>query len=337
MIIREREHRTKPPLSYTHQSPLPTIVKTSSNEPFILGVDEAGRGPVLGPMVYSVCFCAESKYEELKKMGFADSKTLKEDDRDSLFTVVERHPDFVGWSVCVLSPQEISSGMLKKWVAVEKESSKMICSRMLISSSNIKLLSTLSWCQPDRVKYSLNDLAHDTTIKLIRETLDRGVNVAEIYVDTVGGPESYESKLSRIFPTINITVAKKADSTYPIVSAASICAKVTRDAVLRNWNFVEPSVEELVSREFGSGYPSDPNTVKWLKENMDPVFGYPNIVRFSWSTCYKLLESEAVPVVWCDDDNGHVPLTRMFDQQEAKRDDRGKLFTGLSMKCVSDF
>lgn len=34
--------------SYTHQSPLPTIIETSSNEPFILGVDEAGRGPVLG-------------------------------------------------------------------------------------------------------------------------------------------------------------------------------------------------------------------------------------------------------------------------------------------------
>ncbi|RUS21244.1 hypothetical protein BC937DRAFT_93235 [Endogone sp. FLAS-F59071] len=106
--------------SYTHQSLLPTIIETSSDEPFILGVDEAGRGPVLGPMVYSICFCAASKYEELKKMGFADSKTLKEEDRDSLFTVVEQHPDFVGWSVCVLSPQDISSGMLKKWVKGER-------------------------------------------------------------------------------------------------------------------------------------------------------------------------------------------------------------------------
>lgn len=137
-------------------------------------------------------------------------------------------------------------------------------------------------------------------------------------MDTVGPPESYQRKLSEKFPGILIKVAKKADSLYPCVSAASICAKVTRDGILKNWVFAEKGMENI-SREMGSGYPSgnvkfyflpldklvlifncyaDPNTVNWLKKTIDPVFGYPNIIRFSWGTCEKLLDTDGVSVEW---------------------------------------
>lgn len=50
-------------------------------------------------------------------------------------------------------------------------------------------------------------------------------------------------------------MSKKADSLFPIVSAASICAKVTRDAALKNWKFVEKPGEDIDSN-WGSGYPN---------------------------------------------------------------------------------
>lgn len=48
----------------------------------------------------------------------------------------------------------------------------------------------------------------------------------QVYLDTVGDAEKYRIKLSERFPAIKFVVAKKADSLYPVVSGASIVAKV---------------------------------------------------------------------------------------------------------------
>lgn len=60
--------------SYTYHSPKPT-----APGPYILGVDEAGRGPVLGPLVYGVAYCPASYTEQLDQLGFAgeDATRLK--------------------------------------------------------------------------------------------------------------------------------------------------------------------------------------------------------------------------------------------------------------------
>jgi ribonuclease H2 subunit A len=116
-------------------------------------------------------------------------------------------------------------------------------------------------------------------------------------VDTVGTPATYQALLQSKFPKVKkIIVAKKADSLYPIVSAASICAKVTRDLILEQWEFIEPGLN--LPRDFGCGYPSDSVTQKWLKANMDPVFGFPRFIRFSWSTAEKPLTDKGVRVKW---------------------------------------
>ena len=42
----------------------------------------------------------------------------------------------------------------------------------------------------------------------------------------------------------------------------------------------------------------DPVTKKFMSDHLDPVFGYPSIVRFSWSTASLKLEEKAYPVRW---------------------------------------
>ena len=72
--------------------------------------------------------------------------------------------------------------------------------------------------------------------------------------------------------TIEIVLEHKADFNYPVVSAASILAKVTRD------NEIE-KLKKQIGIDFGSGYMSDPKTVEFLKNNFE---NYPELFRKSW-------------------------------------------------------
>lgn len=79
---------------------------------------------------------------------------------------------------------------------------------------------------------------------------------------------------------------------------------MSRDRSVRDFQFEEQgAVAAAFTREFGSGYPSDPATKAWLEKNMDPLFGFPSLVRFSWSTCETILDNKGVKVTWeCDAD-----------------------------------
>ncbi|XP_045625392.1 ribonuclease H2 subunit A [Procambarus clarkii] len=289
-------------------SAVPDVCK---EEPCVLGVDEAGRGPVLGPMVYGICFCPLSKHDDLKAAGVADSKTLTEEQREKIFGIIHEHNEYIGWSLEVISPLYISNCMYK------------------------------------RPKVSLNEVSHNSAIGLINRAIAAGVNVSEVYVDTVGPPEKYQAKLQEVFPTIKVTVEKKADALFPCVSGASICAKVARDRALKKWEFPEG----IKIDNWGSGYPGDAVTKNFLINSLDQVFGFPGIVRFSWSTAEKIIEEKCIPVTWNEDEDEEekekTPSVLQFFAKKTKSSDdspaapppkkRNHFFTDRCLKSVESF
>lgn len=276
-----QEYIKNPNLDLTLSSPIP---KSCLSEEVMLGIDEAGRGPVLGPMVYAVAYFPLRLSSDMKKMEFADSKTLTEAKREKIFTSIlnrDEGEQNIGWSAVILSPNTISNTSFR------------------------------------RKKYNLNQLSHDTAIQLVQNCLDSGIKVKELYVDTVGPQDKYRAKLREVFPNIpKITVESKADSKFHVVSAASICAKVIRDKVIDNWQFPENKQQEIIPKDLprGSGYPGDEPTKKFLRHILDPIFGFPTFVRFCWSTVKVLLDKDAVECEWEEDDG-------LSDQWNEEEDD----------------
>jgi ribonuclease HII len=76
-----------------------------------------------------------------------------------------------------------------------------------------------------------------------------------------------------------------ADSTYPVVSAASIIAKVARDR----------EIVKLAKKygKIGSGYPSDPETIAYLSAYIDQHRSPPPIARRSWKTVSAMLAKKS--------------------------------------------
>jgi ribonuclease HII len=119
----------------------------------------------------------------------------------------------------------------------------------------------------------------------------------EVYLDAPvrgRGIPRYCQKLRAMLPDLETTLVaeNKADQKYPVVSAASIIAKVARDKVIR----------ELHSEygDFGSGYPSDRRTVKFVTECHARTGGFPEIVRKKWLTVRRFTDPQ-LSLEWSGD------------------------------------
>lgn len=84
--------------------------------------------------------------------------------------------------------------------------------------------------------------------------------------------------------SMEILAEHKADERHQIVSAASILAKVRRDESVRE-------LEKTVGCKIGSGYPSDPQTIEFLKKWVKDHGDLPPCARHSWATAQRIKAS----------------------------------------------
>ena len=267
------------PIKHTHTHTNTYKTRTTSNNT----TDEAGRGPVLGSMVYGAALAPLADKDALAGGRFADSKVLTEAAREAAHAALVADPR-LAWRVAALSGAAISAGMLGRGGGT-----------------------------------SLNALAWESTCALLDGALADGAALVECYVDTVGDADAWAGRLRARYPGTAFTVCPKADALFPIVSAASIVAKVTRDrevaalaaaaaAKAAAAGSSSPSATSAAaclgpSRPMGSGYPGDPLTKAWLEAAVHPVFGFPACVRFSWATVETALAPpRAAAVAWEDDE-----------------------------------
>lgn len=209
----------------------------------IAGVDDAGRGPVIGPLIVAGVIVPENQQEALRIMGVRDSKVLTPEQRTRLEAKIREVAFKV--SLTEAQPEEIDD--------------------FVLHGGRLRRLNFLEAKMMARV---LSDLA-----------------AMEAYVDASDVNEArYAADIREFLPDslkgMKIVSEHHADRTFPVVSAASIVAKVRRDAL----------VEELHYQygDFGSGYMTDPKTMSFLRSWRRTHSSYPPIVRMSWKTIREL-------------------------------------------------
>jgi len=210
----------------------------------IAGVDDAGRGSILGPLVIAGILVKEEDLQKLINLGVKDSKLLTPKRRRKLAEKIKKIAEKC--YVLKLSPSEIDK----------------------VVNSGRKL-------------HRLNRLEAKAMAKVIEE-----LKPDMVYVDASDVvPERFKQHIQECLPfKVKIISEHKADQKYPIVSAASVIAKVERDKAI-----------EEIKREYGEvgcGYPTDPKTIKFLEECLKKFGEYPHFVRKSWKPA-KRLKSDA--------------------------------------------
>lgn len=208
----------------------------------LLGIDDAGRGPLIGPMFLAGVLLRSEEEKILKAEGVNDSKQL-------------------------LHPVRVK---LAGYIEEKAVTFKVVSATAVQIDHSIKTginLNTLEAMKAAEIINSLNKPKEK--IKVIIDC--PSVNVKS-WKETLA---QYILKIDNL----DIICEHKADVNHPVVSAASILAKVAREEAVFNL--------KKEYGNFGSGYPSDPLTIAFAKKNGSRLKDS-GIFRKTWATWKEL-------------------------------------------------
>ena len=204
------------------------------------GADESGRGCLLGPLIVAGISVDPIGSKKLRNLGVKDSKLLSAKKRESLFPEIMKVAEHAQW--VAIPPSEIDE--------------------VVLTGRRLRKLNYLEAIYFAKVI----DLLYARKV-----TVDASDVIPERFRDDIA--ENMASKCK-------VVAYHKADRDYPVVSAASIVAKVVRDR--------EVELLKEIDGDFGSGYPSDPITRSFFSDWMKRGVPFPNYVRQSWKTWWKI-------------------------------------------------
>ena len=211
------------------------VLKNVSGSNLVVGLDEAGRGPVIGPMVIACVAFEPLMIPNLLDLNVQDSKLVSRSFRESVYSRVVDSSNFA--AIAVVDPVTIDEWVLRG--------------------------------------EGLNKLEAKVIGDLI--SLLPGDRISRVFVDAPSNVKSFTGYLES-FGLSNFVAENKADYYRPVVSAASIVAKVNRDAIIER-------IKREIGVDFGSGYPSDPRT----RKNLGLILKKrPDVVRRSWKTVSRV-------------------------------------------------
>jgi ribonuclease HII len=206
----------------------------------VAGVDDAGRGAVIGPLVIAGVLLEKNSLYELTNLGVKDSKLLSPSRREQLADEIEKIA--IQHHVIKLPPAEID--------------------RVVETGKRLHKLNRLEAQTMGEVLTILKpEVAY--------------VDASDVWADRFG------AHVQESMPfTVQMISEHKADVKYPIVSAASILAKVARDQEISK-----------LKEEYGAvgcGYATDQRTLEFLERLLRETHSYPGFVRKSWAPAKRV-------------------------------------------------
>jgi ribonuclease HII len=189
----------------------------------ILGIDDAGRGPMIGAMALAGCLVTKELEDEFKKLGVKDSKLVQPNKREILADEIRKKA--VAFHVVLRHPYEIDHS-INTGTNLNKVEALMAAEiiNKLVENRNEKIRVIIDCPSPNRESWRRYVVEHIMSMD----------NLA-------------------------VVCEHKADRDYVAVSAASILAKSERERDVAR-------LKQKIGKDFGSGYPSDPVSVEFLKK-----------------------------------------------------------------------